>query len=906
MFINCKLVLDNMSIIEARKALQPLLERFYQYKNDKTVTGNEDQVGQSFIKPFIRDVLHWEIEKPSQFRVEYPQNGKRMDYLVRNEGISQFVVEAKKITRDIFNDEEAYKQVIRYAHDKEKDFAIVTNFKQFVILRCDREVSPLQAEIAKFELESASDEDLQLILFFERGYWLSRGKNNELYSKLAHYKKRDPIDVELVENMSKWRSILSSSIRKNSQPSQFDFDDEQEKMEAEGEIQKLINRLIFVCYCEDKDFQDREIKSILNDKKERFWDKKGFLLNKINELFARYNSDYNSDLFERSDCDKFIIDDDKLMIVLEDLRDPKGKLPPDFEAIEVDILGKAYEQFIGHVQTGEKRIKEKEDISKRKKEGIYYTPKYIVDYIVNNTVREYIKGMSFEQINKVKILDPACGSGSFLLRAFDVLVEESEARLGRKLEYNEKKNLMLNSIHGVDLDKRAVSIAKLNLSLKMAVRGEKLPMLNETILHGNSLIDDKKVAGWDAFVWEEHFKEIMQKGGFDVVVGNPPWGADLNEKEKEFLTSKYKEVPSKTKDTYFYFIIKALELLRKEGYFGFIVPNTWLLINNTEDFRKMLLNYNIKEIIDLGDGVFEDATVESSIIISQKENSKNKSCKAMRFKKGVKLFEHLIPLNVWLNQPYCKIIIDLDSKTNAFMEGLKKNSKLFSEYADIIWGIKPYQIGHGTPPQTKEVLEKRIYHSSHQKGKEWKPLLVGKDVDKYQLKFPNNQYIKYGKWLMYPSNEKFMLEPKIIIRQTSDKIRACYDELSFYCQNSLFIVHSDRINLKFLLALLNSQLFDYLYYLSNPQKGKVFAEIKPSAIKNLPIKIGTEKEQKVLIKIVDCMLFLHQELNNTKDQSRKAKIEAEIKKTDREIDELVYQLYGITEEEKKIIEEGLK
>lgn len=179
-----------------------------------------------------------------------------------------------------------------------------------------------------------------------------------------------------------------------------------------------------------------------------------------------------------------------------------------------------------HVQTGRKRFKEKEDIGKRKKEGIYYTPKYIVDYIVNNTVREYIKGKSFEEIKKAKVLDPACGSGSFLRVAFDVLVEESQKALKRPLNYEEKKELLLNCIYGVDLDKRAVEIAKFNLSLKLAERGQKLPVLRENIKHGNSLIDDKEVAGWDFFVWETEFKEIMQKGGFDVVVGNPPWGAD--------------------------------------------------------------------------------------------------------------------------------------------------------------------------------------------------------------------------------------------------------------------------------------------------------------------------------------------------------------------------------------------
>ncbi|MBI4981416.1 N-6 DNA methylase [Candidatus Woesearchaeota archaeon] len=895
-----------MGIEEVKIALKNLLDVYRKYEDNKSFISNEKQVCQSLIFPLIHDVLHWDIRDPSVFKVEESQGGKRIDSVVCHQGISQFIVEAKAPSKDILGNYEYYQQALGYGRGKERDFAILTNFRHLVILCCSIQFRVVQeTEIARIDLLNLNEENLKLLLCFEHEFWISQGRNNPLYGKIANRKRNIPVDEELLEDMKRWREILLTNLKKKGK---LDFIEEEESMRTEEEVQKFIDRLIFICFCEDKELEEPKLKSLIYDKRDRFSLKPGYLLEKIKESVKNYRKVYDSDLFDQSDCDDFAIDDDKLLEILVDLKEPKGKPPYDFKSIEADILGKTYENFIGHIQTGKKRFKEKEDLGKRKKSGIYYTPKYIVDYIVNNTVREYVKGKSFEEIKKVKVLDPACGSGSFLRVAFDVLVEESEKALKRKFAYEEKRDLMLDCIFGVDLDRRAVAIAKLNLSVKMAERGKKLPMLNENIRHGNSLIDNKEVARWTAFVWEEEFKEIMGKGGFDVVVGNPPWGADLNEKEKDYLIKRYATVPSKTKDTYFYFIIKALEILREGGDFSFIIPNTWLLINNTEDFRKNILNYNLKEIIDFGDAVFGEATVESSIIILKKETSKNRACKVKRFKRGVKLFEHLIPIDVWLNQPYCKIIIDLDSKTNAFMERLKKNSKLFFEYADIIWGIKPYQIGYGTPPQTKEVLEKRIYHSTERKGKEWKPLLVGKDVDKYQLKFPNNQYIKYGEWLMYPSNEKFMLEPKIIIRQTSDKIRACYDDNSYYCQNSLFIVHSDKINLKFLLALLNSQLFEYLYYLSNPQKGKVFAEIKPSAIKNLPLKIGTEKEQQPLINLVERMLSLNKRLNELKDKStyEKSKIETEIKKTDKEIDELVYKIYGITEEEKEIIKESLK
>jgi hypothetical protein len=328
---------------------------------------------------------------------------------------------------------------------------------------------------------------------------------------------------------------------------------------------------------------------------------------------------------------------------------------------------------------------------------------------------------------------------------------------------------------------------------------------------------------------------------------------------------------------------------------GFIVPNTWLLINNADDFRREILSWKVKEVIDHGDGVFKDAIVQSSSLVLEKEKSDIR-CRAGRFLKGKKVVDHLVDKQAWLKNDYCRIVIETNPVYSQLVERLKFTCEPFGKHSIIIFGIKPYQVGYGVPPQTRQMVDKRIFHDTSKKGEEWKPLLVGSDVNRYSIRFPDDQFIKYGKWLMYPSNETLMLGPKILLRRTSDILRACYDSRGYYCQNSLFIIHSDKINLKFLLGLLNSALFRYLYRLSNPQTGKVFAEVKPSVVKGLPIikadsDAHTKALQRQVVALVDEMLSLK------KAPESKTRIADKIAAIDKEIDQIVYRLYGLTAKE---------
>jgi hypothetical protein len=489
----------------------------------------------------------------------------------------------------------------------------------------------------------------------------------------------------------------------------------------------------------------------------------------------------------------------------------------------------------------------------------------------------------------------------------------------------------------VDIDPQAVEVTKLSLLLKV-LEGENeetlgktyklfheraLPDLGDNIKCGNSLIgpdfyegkqlsliDEEERYRINAFDWKTEFPEIMDNGGFDAVIGNPPWGAELDVNQQTYLMSKFASVPSKTKDSYFLFITKSIQLLRKNGLLGIITPNTWLLINYAKAFRQALLEMGIREISDYGDKVFRKATVESAVLLLEKRSAPNESCKVRRLRNGELVLEHSVTKSNWLDDPFSRIILELDDAVFGVLQRLRSRGEPFERNCVIKWGIKPYQEGYGIPPQTRAMIQQRVYHASVKRGKEWKPLVVGSDVDRYRISWPGNRFIKYGKWLMYPSHQTLMERPKILMRQTSSTIRACLDEAGHFCQNSLFIVHSDQMDLRLLLGLLNSTLLGFAYQMGNPQTGKTFAEIKPSVIKQLPIltpnadRSASSSSWKNLRELVDSMLQAHQTLAAAKTHHDKNLIQRQIDATDKQIDQLVYELYGLTEKEIRIVEEA--
>jgi len=426
-------------------------------------------------------------------------------------------------------------------------------------------------------------------------------------------------------------------------------------------------------------------------------------------------------------------------------------------------------------------------------------------------------------------------------------------------------------------------------------RRERHEQLKAKVKELKEKIQQKMKPYVNAFEWRFEFPEVLDDDGnfvgFDVVIGNPPWGVSIDEMQKKNLSAKFNDIPTKTKDTYLYFIKQSFLILKENAFCSLITPNTWLLINSTEKFRKQMLEKNILQIVDYGDGIFQEATVESSSFLAQNTNQTVK-VNAIKYSKGHIETNLFIEKQDWIENDGCRILIEVNDTISILLKKIKKDYKIFDDYCSITWGIKPYQIGFGEPAQTQEMMDNRVYHSSECLNDDWKPLLVGKNINRYYLT-KNEQFIKYGKNLMYPSNEEIMLQDKIFLRQTSSDIKATFDTEKYYCQNSVFLIFSKIINLKFLLGLLNSKLIGFYYKTNNPQKGKIFAEIKPSVIKSIPIPETYDEQQQPIITLVSQILSLKQ-----------ANPAADTSALEREINALVYKLYNLTDEEIKIIERG--
>ena len=371
-----------------------------------------------------------------------------------------------------------------------------------------------------------------------------KGLLDEKAEKWSKKTKKASIDEQLLEDFTRYRRMLTKSITK------LNTKEKLSEEELDESVQRILDRLIFIRNCEDRELEEKLLISKLRE-----WESKskGKFEKKLREIFRHFDEQYNSKIFSVHLCDKLEIENEVLSEIIKGLYHIKEKyfaISYDFSVIDADVLGNIYEQYLSNIlKKTAKRAKVTKNGQHRKEQGIYYTPTYIVDYIVRNTLGELLeqKRINAEQI---KLLDPACGSGSFLIKAFDVFDEYykkdikdyGQTQLDKQridIPFTKKAKILQDNIFGVDLDKQAVEIAQLNLLLKIAEKGHRLPLLEQNIRRGNSIIDDAGIVGQKAFRWEKEFDNILKEGGFDVIIGNPPYGAELSKVDREYIKSRY-------------------------------------------------------------------------------------------------------------------------------------------------------------------------------------------------------------------------------------------------------------------------------------------------------------------------------------------------------------------------------
>ncbi len=833
--------------------------------------------------------------------------------------------------------------------------------------------------------------------------------------------------------------------------------------------QKLLDRFIFVCFCEDNRLlPDKTFRSIIETGKKSYSMSETKIWNELKGLFEAINSGspghninrFNGGLFATD----YVLDD---LVIKDSILEEMAKLADyDFDSdVDVNILGHIFEQSITDIEELKAGFENREfdrKTSKRKKEGIFYTPEYITKYIVENAIGSWLddrrKELGFldlpeltvqdmesirmakgkaaikyndnvrkhiefweayrEKLRSIKVLDPACGSGAFLNQAFNYLYAEGQKvneklnsfQIGMGQVFDLDRQILSNNLYGVDLNSESVEITKLSLWLKTANKYSELTALDNNIKCGNSLIDDPAVAGEKAFNWFQEFPSVFpgyreydqklhivpgyhqvtieeirerklqepsveylssttennsmiindpsysykpgSKGfehhGFDVIIGNPPWGGKLSRDEIDYISNKYTEISNGEIDTYVIFLMKAMNLLIKNGFIGIIIPDTWLSLQRSVNLRKIINNKMM--IIDVYDRYkpFEDAKDTRSHSLILRKNQNRPYCFTVKVSDAA--------LNIIKNYSLNSSILDDVKEWNIYKSNEEDN--VFQKMTSISMNLgELYNLKYGlrTGNNNKYLNENDIHNLGLK-------IARGAHIQRYYFNW-NKEFLitKEGLPNSYFCSDN--LKEKIIVQRirtnsTDNKCRwleaTLIEEDNFIALDSTsFICEKNDNNLKYLLTILCSNLMN-MYYKAHYTD----VNVKPIYLEKLPIPFIPPDAQAPFIAAADIMLERNKELQEVKNKFldllkndfnlnkvpaklqnwtelswadftgvlKKVKIDLrgeqkedwlerfnrlgakakELKKiideTDKKIDAMVYELYGLTEEEIKIVE----
>lgn len=877
-------------------------------------------------------------------------------------------------------------QAFNYApkYGKNCQWVIVSNYKEIRLYRSND-----MTEYEVFFLENLKD-DLEFqkfiyILSFEALVGTTNKKAKALELSEEYQKNQIEIEKKFYNEYRNIRLHIFENMKENNPET-----DENTLLEK---VQKLLDRFLFICFCEDKGLLEKDFFNTILKKGKDFgsiFDIFKVFCNWINLGNPKKNiSHFNGGLFKNDDVLNSLNIDNKVFEELKKISDY------DFDSdLNVNILGHIFEQSISDIEELKKSISGEEfdqKKSKRKKDGIFYTPQYITKYIVENSIKNWLddkrkelgeddlpklnekdyifdiakknytknyrKHIEFwqqyrEAVRNIKIIDPACGSGAFLITAFEFLLNYNKYLddkifdlVGTSDLFSDRtKEILQNNIFGVDLNKESVEITKLSLWLKTADKNKTLASLENNIKCGNSLIDDPEIAGNLAFSWEKEFPEVFANGGFDIVVGNPPYvlcqPSNTSEQTLKFYNGF--EVSSYKIDLYHLFFEKGIILSKNNAYISFITPNTYLVNKYNLKLREFILkNTQIKEIINYKNIVFEDANVDVSTIILKKINSSNESIKILLSSKN----ENKIILeknqNDWLKDSERIFNLKKEFPINF------SNCISLKEIAKTYFGIQAF--------------DKKSSISSKKENEKYLPIIDGADVFRYQIARYNQYFNFIDNNIKSGGDYKVYEKERIVVRQIGKTPIIGYCEANILTSNTIYNIFSttDEFDLKYLFSLLNSKLLKkYWEYKYNDNKN-LFPKIKGYQLDDLPlVNISLEKQQPFIEK-ADKMLSLNKELQDLsqkfqrmllrkfdleklstklqewylldfsdfikelkrlkvklslsqeseweeyflEEKSKAIAIDSEIKATDKEIDSMVYKLYDLTDEEIKIIEE---
>lgn len=1035
-------------------------KKYTKYFHNVTIQENiknskEEQYQAKFLDELFVNVLDYTLNPKPDFNIttefKNQKGAGKADGAILEDAKAVGVIELKGTnTKDL---ESIRKQAFDYkANQKDCVYVITSNFEKLRFYINDA------TEFLEFNLFQLAPEEFALMylclqkdnilnhlpLTIKEASLIEEEKiTKQFYSDYSVFKRelfRDLVrrNAKRIKSEVSLRGGLTKQSHDEDESNQLKALEKNVKLSLFKKSQKLIDRFLFIFFAEDRDLLPPNSTIQILDKWKAdidFGDERP-LYNLFKQYFHFLDEGrkgtssraeiyaYNGGLFKPdSVLDNLEIDDDLLY------KHTYKLAKYDFSSqVDVNILGHIFENSLNEIESVNAEIEGGEfdkQKSKRKKDGVFYTPKYITKYIVENTVgklcQEKKEALGFKEeayfevkkgthqntkkqllkvldnyrewLLQITICDPACGSGAFLNQALDFLIKEHryldelKAKvLGGSLILSYIENTILeNNIYGVDLNEESVEIAKLSLWLRTAQPRRKLSDLSNNIKCGNSLIDSKTVAGNKAFNWQEQFPQIFNpslrggmtkqsvdvKQGFDVVIGNPPY-VDIKALDNVIVKQLFKDFKTAENriNLYSIFIEKGFDLIKDGGFLSFINPNSILVNSSYTKIRKLLIEH-MTTIVKLPDGVFKDAIVET-IIFEFRKNNNEQFIKTIVYpkKKSISFVDNNLSTEVnrstWKNTENCNYNIFVSQEQQNILNKIKNDTEQLGDIADFTLGITPYDKYKG---HSQELIKSKGFHSKTRLNENYKPLISGSNIIRYLVTSNIDEYIHYGDWLGASREERFFTKPRIIVRQivsgNPPRIYAGYtEEPLYFTQIGFSIIPKPKIiNVKVLLALINSKLMNFYHkYSFLDLEKELFQKILIANCKQFPISkklIDTENveiislvneiikltlnESETLLKFAKYVMqtlninitrklenwheldfadFI-KELNKAikkaggtpltkkyefewlelfEDNKKKAQeLQNQITHTEKAIDEMVYELYGLTEEEREIL-----
>ena len=899
-------------------------------KTEQIKSSKEEQYQEGFLRDIFVNILGYTINPEPNFNLitekrnesSDKKNTRKADAAIIIDNKTKCVIELKGCNTTNLN--KVVSQVLDYkGHHSGCRYMVISNFAklQFYIDDATKFI-----EFDLFNLDYDNFEKLYTLLAYEQ----IKADIPALIKEQSISREED-ITKKFYKDYSDFKNALFDNI--------CELNPSFDKLELFTKTQKLLDRFLFIFFCEDKGLlAPNSMNEILERyKKLKRWDEYKPLYDLIKKFFAWIDTGFKNEIFDIFAYNGGLFKTDDLLDNLkisDDLLQKHCKKLADYNfdsEISVDILGHIFEHSISEIEIKQNELKGIQKADKRKKDGVFYTPAYITKYIVESTLGTFceakknelgINDADFADINAnkrkdkiskiailkkyreflfgLKICDPACGSGAFLnatlkfLKAEHQLIDEMENNFyGTPLQLNYNDNKILeNNIYGVDINSESVDIAKLSLWLNTAKKGEKLTTLTDNIKCGNSLISDE-------FDWQKEFPKVFENGGFDVIIGNPPYfnvqtlGAGSS--YVKYLQENYTDIWQDKSDILFYFIDKALEISKNK--IGFIISNAFLFSDKAQKLRaKILKSKRFSHIVNFEkQKIFANAGITTCMVFFE---NNPKPFKAMNLKDD-KLSE-------------IEISNFIENKNNFFNVALKENS-VFALVDDNIAKINKkidgnhkllrniLKIGSGMQTGLNEIFCFDYYPKEF--PKEFiKKRMCGENIERYNL-LSKDEYILYfenvenfddlpqsikehlnnnkeklsqraqikrsptSSWWKYTftMHKEFYNLPKIWCSYRCKSNKFVLDESSDFIglTNTTVIFGTDpEISLKYILCLLNSSTLNFRYKSIGKQTGSGVFEYVPNAVEKLPIPIAPKESQKQLADFADEMIRLNAEISS--------------------------------------------